>query len=425
MLMAGGYVGEEILGNLIALIATHEDLHGYAVSKMYVALLKESRQRNQQSLVQVGVWCIGEYGDVLVANNNSDLKIEESGVLDLLDGLLKDPVSDAKTKEYVLTALIKLSHRFSNNSQARLKNLISGFSSSLNVELQQRACEFLELISRSDSAQLKSTVLEHIPPPEIENNYDDNSSSTSTSGSHSLLGGDMMGNGTSSSSGSVSLLGGLSSSTSTSSSSTSTSTGGGGGGSTNIIDEIFGGAIPSSSTSSSSSSTTNSLLSILSGSSSTPPSSNNALAGLGFGNLLDTPVQGPVPVPGPVVGGSVSYPVTNVFSKNGVNVTFDFVKPDVNGKVIAITASFSNENPQPVTNFTFLVAVPKYIVLNMQSPSSNVLPPSGSGTVTQKLTLENTMQGSQPLAVRIRVQYEIGGSKVEELATISKFPAGL
>ena len=41
-------------------------MHTYAVQKVYLALTKDS---SQQILVQVAVWCIGEFGDLLIANS--------------------------------------------------------------------------------------------------------------------------------------------------------------------------------------------------------------------------------------------------------------------------------------------------------------------------------------------------------------------
>lgn len=61
--------------------------------------------------------------------------------------------------------------------------------------------------------------------------------------------------------------------------------------------------------------------------------------------------------------------------------------------VTAVTAAFSNSNSDSLNNFDFKIAVPKYVKLQVNPPSGNVVPASNSGSVTQSFKLLNTLHG--------------------------------
>ncbi|MBA0828732.1 hypothetical protein Goarm_013372, partial [Gossypium armourianum] len=70
---AGNFVKDEVWHALIVVISNASDLHGYTVRALYRAFLTSTEQ---ETLVRVAVWCIGEYGDMLV-NNVGMLDIED------------------------------------------------------------------------------------------------------------------------------------------------------------------------------------------------------------------------------------------------------------------------------------------------------------------------------------------------------------
>ncbi|CAK9137800.1 unnamed protein product [Ilex paraguariensis] len=70
---AGNYVKDEVWHALIVLISNASNLHGYAVRLLYKAVQTAGEQ---ETLVRVAVWCIGEYGEMLV-NNVGMLDVEE------------------------------------------------------------------------------------------------------------------------------------------------------------------------------------------------------------------------------------------------------------------------------------------------------------------------------------------------------------
>jgi len=122
------------------------------------------------------VWVIGEYADVLLHGETVDdgeetKQVTETDLVDLFELVLNSPYANTLIRQYVLVATSKLSARLAENPNAststqqdRLAVILATFSSSLDLEIQQRAVEFGSLFEKSD---IKAGVLERMPPPEI------------------------------------------------------------------------------------------------------------------------------------------------------------------------------------------------------------------------------------------------------------------
>ena len=76
--------------------------------------LKTNISSNNQSLIQVAVWAVGEYGDYLFTGDNefTNVRHVEAEVLEILNNLLLSSQTSIVSKEYVLISLMKLSTRF-------------------------------------------------------------------------------------------------------------------------------------------------------------------------------------------------------------------------------------------------------------------------------------------------------------------------
>ena len=91
--------------------------------------------------------------------------------MDILELVLSSPYANTLIRQFVLVAASKLSARLaelssgtSSTQQDRIAVMLAGFSSNLELEIQQRAVEFGSLFGRND---IKAGVLERMPPPEI------------------------------------------------------------------------------------------------------------------------------------------------------------------------------------------------------------------------------------------------------------------
>lgn len=111
ILQAGNYCRDDVVASLIQLIQEAHQLHAYSVQQLYRAMVRDI---SQQPLVQVACWCVGEYGDALLTPTDEDepLNTTEDEVLEVLERVLIDNNSAVLTKEYALTASVKLSTRF-------------------------------------------------------------------------------------------------------------------------------------------------------------------------------------------------------------------------------------------------------------------------------------------------------------------------
>jgi len=73
MVQAGQFVAEGVTRFLVIVISNASELQGYVVRTLYRSF---QDWRGQESLAQVTVWCIGEYGDLLV-NHSNELQGED------------------------------------------------------------------------------------------------------------------------------------------------------------------------------------------------------------------------------------------------------------------------------------------------------------------------------------------------------------
>ena len=119
LVVAGNHVREESLATFQRLIAeSPPEIQTLATRLLFDAL---RRELNQQALVIVGVWALGEYGDFLVVppmtagKNVADAPMAEADVVALVETVLQACSSDKSSVvvNYCLTALLKLASRFS------------------------------------------------------------------------------------------------------------------------------------------------------------------------------------------------------------------------------------------------------------------------------------------------------------------------
>ena len=166
--LAGNYVKEQILSSFVRLIATSPDLQTYSVQKLYANLKDDI---SQEGLTLAGAWVIGEFGDLLLRGGTYEeeelvKEVTESDVVDLYSRVLNSNFSSQVASQYIVTSVMKLTTRFQQPAQVeRLRRLLVGNQTNLDVEIQQRALEYGNLFGFD---QVRRGVLEKMPPPEIK-----------------------------------------------------------------------------------------------------------------------------------------------------------------------------------------------------------------------------------------------------------------
>lgn len=126
---------------------------------------------SQESLTLAATWIVGEYSDVLVEGGIIDedgtKPVTDKDIVDLILSILDSPYANYLTKQYVLASITKIMSRptTSTAQQDRIVEVLSNYTTSPELELQQRAVEFAMLYSLTDS---REGVLERMPPPELK-----------------------------------------------------------------------------------------------------------------------------------------------------------------------------------------------------------------------------------------------------------------
>jgi AP-1 complex subunit gamma-1 len=164
---AGNFVREEILSAFIRLVAHTPELQAYTASKLYTALQADI---SQESLTLAATWIIGEYSEVLESggiNEDQPKPPTDAEITTLLLSLLTSPYSNYLIRQFVLLAITKISSRptTSQAQQDRIADVLVQYSTSPELELQQRAVEFVSLFGLGE---VRSGVLERMPPPELK-----------------------------------------------------------------------------------------------------------------------------------------------------------------------------------------------------------------------------------------------------------------
>lgn len=151
---AGDHVGEEVWYRVVQIVTNTEDLQAYAAKIVFEYLRSPS---SHESLVKVGGYILGEYGH-LIANEPGYSPLEQFQVLHS-----KSQFCAAPTRALLLSTYIKWVNVFPE-IKPQLLNVFERYRHVLDVDLQQRACEFFALASRPDDDELLQNVCEEIPP---------------------------------------------------------------------------------------------------------------------------------------------------------------------------------------------------------------------------------------------------------------------
>lgn len=421
LLVSTSFESEETVCSMIAIITSNPDLQGYATHKLYATLAAST---TQPVLLQLAVWCVGEYGELLTSGSppeGCEPCPAPELVVQQLAGVLRSPVADMVTKEYTINALMKLTSRFASGSPALalIHKQLAQYSTSMSLELQQRSVEYASLLKLDSIA---GGVLERMPaftkkergPKKLEGDLQDVSD-----------GGDMLGGGG----------GGMDLPTPSASSAAAPAAPSG---EMDLLSDLMGlsggapaapsgpsGGMPSAGPPPGAGGGMDDLLGLLGGPSPTPAA--GPPPGAGGGVDVMSSMMGGMPMGGGAAPAAPpgSFPPFMAWNKNGLVIEFACSKDPSNPSITSVEASFTNQTAGQLDGLNFQVAVPKYMQLQMKPPSSTSVPAGGAGKVTQAFRLANSMHGQKPIILKVKIEYSSMGSPVSEMGTVDNFPAGL
>lgn len=448
---------------------SNEDLRAYSVHKLLKAIRDDDG--SQRGLLIVGIWCIGEYGDLLLQSYSYNSANEVGGdsepitisfmplvpvnIVTTVEDITKYHNCPEEVRLRALTCFAKLSERFSElgngeSVQQLLKELLSKYNSSGSLELQLRSCEFGALIggggkgSTSDGGMLDLGVtgdsstfasaakeaLAKMPVVDISIMQKNKQMNNLGEGSMAEMTNIEAKAPVASGSNEPNLL---------------------------DLDDIFGGGEPAPAASTTANTDgTNKPVSIenrngtkadelLAPAASPPETKQNDLDLLA--DIFSAP---PAAAPAPAALAPASYdpfsgaatPTTpsltqtppqptitkiSAFNKSGLEIIFECRKLSASRSQSEVTAKFKNSADDAIYGLNFQCAVPKYITMEMLPPSSTTVPISGVvGTkeVTQVINVDNSMIGTKSLMMKLKISFTLKGKKMEFQQTCNSFPTG-
>jgi AP-1 complex subunit gamma-1 len=160
LIIAGNSVPPSVLPTLVQLISSAPELQIYAVHKFFNAI---AHDRTKPVLLQVAVWCIGEFGELLSVappGDGGEPLPTDNQVIDMVAELLA--MDNHTLKGYCLNALVKLTTRLAHGID-RIKGLIAHHKGSVALDLQQRAVEYHALFNFDE---IRRSVVETLPTNE-------------------------------------------------------------------------------------------------------------------------------------------------------------------------------------------------------------------------------------------------------------------
>ena len=386
--LGGAYVTDEVIAATAHMISGTPELQSYAAGKLYSSM-KENM--GQYSLCLLASWCIGEYGNLIVGQAGEEV-ITEDSILNMLEQAMG--LAEKNTlKEYILTALIKLTIRIPN-SLPRIRDMIINQSNNISVEIQQRACEYLCILD-SKWDRYRKGVLEVMPAFKRDEEGIE-----------------------------IGVIPVDSKPTAVAVEATPNPVEAAG----NLLDfdlvldptpvaveapAVTGTAAPVAAPVQIS--TEQALFDIFA-----PSNEPAAAVPAPVMNLFDSaPAQD---LEFEEFQGSSSSLSMVAYEDETIKVDFNCNKPDLdNPQITNIDSTISNKSGALLTDVNVQAAVPKHLKLALQHPSGTTLQ---SGTIiTQNLKVTNSMQGEKAITLRLKIDFSVNGAKQTKMATVSSFNA--
>ncbi|KAF7294435.1 AP-1 complex subunit gamma [Mycena kentingensis (nom. inval.)] len=409
--LAGNFVREEILSAFIRLVAHTPELQAYTASKLYIALTADI---SQESLTLAATWVIGEYSDLLleggVVDEDTNKPVADKDLIDLLVSILDSPYANLLTRQFVLTAITKISSRPTVTSvqQERVSELLTQYATSPELELQQRAIEFVSLFNLGD---VKEGVLEKMPPPELKATVIGVVSEQKPVGStRSTTVDDLIGSADDLVTSSPAPNGNPAAAVQNNA---------------DLLRDIFGGgdtathATPTAPARSA----VDDIMSLFGPGPSAPapaaaatpvaPAANPMSV---FNNIASTPATSPPPQA--AQSRLTAYPA---YEKNELKITLTPQTSPAQPGTVMILARFQVTGSSAATGLSFQAAVPKSQQLQMLPMSNSDVNPGA--VETQKLRVIAPVGSA--VRLRLRISYTVGGRAVQDQVDFSGFPPNL
>jgi len=411
-------INDDLMANLIQLIASTDELQGYAVQRLWLAAQEEPEN---QAILQALLWCLGEYANMLVTGQGGSeeeaaIEVSEEEIVEFVSKAMLSSSTAPLTKQYGVTSCAKLALRLNGQDQ-QLAAVMDSLKANVNVEIQQRACEFQLLMGNH---QVRDEVFAAVPAATMDDGEEGEAGEESPGGGGMGLQAPSAGPGMDMGMGGAGetgvedllgdLMGGMGGGAPSAQVQAPASSSGGGDDLDDLLGDLLGG-----------------------GGAPAPAPARPAPSGGGdMGGLMDlmggggsAPPAQPMGGMAGLMGGGVPAAAPNVctaYQKHGLTIIFTCLRAPDNPAMVQLNAAFTNSNQAPLTKFVFQAAVPKDMKLQLQPASGNTVPAGNAGQVTQVVKILNPQK--KPMRVMMKIQFESNGQMVQDQAVAQTFPAG-
>jgi len=151
--IAGEYVSDEIWFRLVKVIVNFESIQEYAARTIFAAV---KREPCHETMVKIAGFVLGEYGQLIIQDAGSS-PADQFRVLNLRFFQVSN-----STKALLLSTYAKFVNLFPELAEP-LRKTFKDHMDNIDVEVQQRACEYLH-ITVPGMENLMQTVLDALPP---------------------------------------------------------------------------------------------------------------------------------------------------------------------------------------------------------------------------------------------------------------------
>lgn len=159
VLLAGDYVSEAVWYRIVQVVTNNQDIHDYTAEKMLGCVQSKFAH---ETIVAIAAYLLGEIG-VNICDRPSMTGYDQFAALHQ-----HFPKVSGKVQSILLTTYVKLLNLYPEQIKDLVLDVFNKYSTSSQLELQQRSCEYLAL-SRISSSTMEN-VLNTMPPfPEKEN----------------------------------------------------------------------------------------------------------------------------------------------------------------------------------------------------------------------------------------------------------------
>jgi AP-2 complex subunit alpha len=156
--LAGDQISDDIWHRLIQIVTNNKDLQAFAAEKLFVSL---QSPRCHETLVKVGAYILGEFG-CFIADTAGRSGEEQFTLLHE-----HFPNVTAFTQHQMLTTFVKMSNLYPDECRDKVAPIFERHKASGVLELQQRACEYINLTNQSDDVMIED-VLREMPAWTLE-----------------------------------------------------------------------------------------------------------------------------------------------------------------------------------------------------------------------------------------------------------------